>query len=66
MDTEYGHAADEKEPAIVLEDPVFREQALRVTTQLVLGERCALAASSGLINAAPDEASTLFGEVAAD
>ena len=28
--------------------------------QLVLGERCALAASSGLINAAPDEASKRF------
>ena len=28
--------------------------------QLVVGERCALAASSGLINAAPDEASQRF------
>jgi hypothetical protein len=41
-------------------DPLLREQALRTTVQLVLGERCALAASSGLINAAPDEASKRF------
>jgi hypothetical protein len=36
-----------------------REQR-SATVQLVLGERCALAASSGLINAAPDEASKRF------
>jgi len=33
---------------------------VRGTVQLVVGERCALAASSGLINAAPDEASKRF------
>ncbi len=60
MDTEYGHAEGEREPALVLDDPLLREQALRVTSQLVVGERCALAASSGLINAAPDEASKRF------
>jgi hypothetical protein len=59
-DTEYGHRIGEREPAVVIEDPVLREQALRTTVQLVLGERCALAASSGLINAAPDEASKRF------
>lgn len=59
-DTEYGHKSGEKEPAIFIEDPVLREQSLRTTVQLVLGERCALAASSGLINAAPDEASKRF------
>jgi hypothetical protein len=37
-----------------------REDAIRGTVQLVVGERCALAASSGLINAAPDEASKRF------
>ncbi len=58
--TEYGHDPDEKEPALILEDEVLREQAVRSTVQLVLGERCALAASSGLINAAPDEASKRF------
>ncbi len=57
MDTEYGHAEGEQEPEAVLNNEVLREQALRSTVQLVLGERCALAASSGLINAAPDEAS---------
>ena len=58
--TEYGHAPGEKEPAVLLGDPVLREQAIGLTVQLVVGERCALAASSGLINAAPDEASKRF------
>jgi hypothetical protein len=60
MNTEYGHAPGETEPQPILADPVLREQAVRTTVQLVLGERCALAASSGLINAAPDEASKRF------
>lgn len=59
-DTEYGHAPGESEPDIVLGDPLLREQSIRLTTQLVLGERCALAASSGLINSAPDEAHKRF------
>ena len=58
--TEYGHQPGETEPEVILEDPLIREQALRTTVQLVAGERCALAASSGLINAAPDEASKRF------
>jgi hypothetical protein len=58
--TEYGHAPDETEPELLNSDPVLHEQALRTTVQLVVGERCALAASSGLINAAPDEASKRF------
>jgi hypothetical protein len=58
--TEYGHAPGENEPSLLLEDPLLREQALRTTVQLVAGERCALAASSGLINSAPDEASKRF------
>jgi 1,2-phenylacetyl-CoA epoxidase catalytic subunit len=59
-DTEYGHRPGDREPELVTTDPVMREQALRLTVQLVSGERCALAASSGLINAAPDEASKRF------
>ena len=59
-DTEYGHAPGEAEPAAVLGDPQLREQSIRTTVQLVVGERCALSASSGLINAAPDEASKRF------
>jgi hypothetical protein len=59
-DTEYGHKTGEKEPEEMLKDPLLREQAIRTTAQLILGERCALAASSGLINAAPDEASKRF------
>lgn len=58
--TEYGHAHDEKEPELVLENEVLREETIKATVQLVVGERCALAASSGLINAAPDEASKRF------
>lgn len=58
--TEYGHQAGEHEPAALLDNPILREEAIRTTVQLVLGERCALAASSGLINAAPDEGSKRF------
>lgn len=59
-DTDFGHAPGQKEPEELLEDPLLREQAIRLTAQLISGERCALAASSGLINAAPDEASKRF------
>lgn len=58
--TEFGHHPGEREPALLLENEVLREDAIRTTVQLVVGERCALAASSGLINAAPDEASKRF------
>ena len=60
MDTEYGHQPGEKEPDFNLDNEMMREDALRTTTQLVLGERCALAASSGLINCAPDYESKHF------
>ena len=59
-DTEYGHAPSEHEPELVTNDPLIHEQAISLTVQLVAGERCALAASSGLINCAPDEPSKLF------
>jgi len=58
--TTFGHASSESEPASILENPILREDAIRGTVQLVVGERAALAASSGLINAAPDEASKRF------
>jgi rubrerythrin len=58
--TEFGHAPGEKEPDLLVADPGIREQAIGTTVQLVVGERCALAASSGLINAAPDEASKRY------
>ena len=58
--TQYGHSPGAREPAVLLEDPVLRDQAISLTVQLVMGERCALAASSGLINAAPDEGSRRF------
>ncbi len=60
MDTEYGHEPGEKEPEFNMDNDMMREDALRTTTQLVLGERCALAASSGLINCAPDYESKRF------
>jgi 1,2-phenylacetyl-CoA epoxidase catalytic subunit len=60
MDTEFGHAAGEKEPEAYFDNDLLREDALRTTTQLVLGERAALAASSGLINCAPDYESKHF------
>jgi rubrerythrin len=58
--TEFGHQAGLKEPELLLENPTLLEESLRTTVQLVVGERCALAASSGLINCAPDHASKTF------
>jgi hypothetical protein len=60
MDTEFGHEPGEREPALIMQNEVLRTETIRTTVQLVVGERCALAASSGLINAAPDEASKRF------
>ncbi len=59
-DTEYGHGIGEKEPGLVLDNDVLREESIRTTVQLVVGERAALAASSGLVNAAPDYPSKRF------
>ncbi len=59
-DTVYGHEADLKEPEELLDNEVLRESSIAITVQLVAGERCALAASSGLVNAAPDFASKRF------
>jgi len=58
--TEYGHQPGEHELPMLLDNQVLQQDAIRTTVQLVVGERCALAASSGLINAAPDEASKRF------
>lgn len=59
-DTVFGRGADEREPEELLATDAYREQQIRTTVQLVVGERCALAASSGLVNAAPDQASKTF------
>jgi hypothetical protein len=59
-DTEYGHDPGAKESELVFSNDLLRQDAIRTTVQLIVGERCALAASSGLINAAPDEASKRF------
>ncbi|MBI3439521.1 MAG: ferritin-like domain-containing protein [Proteobacteria bacterium] len=59
-DTVYGRGADEREPEDLLKNDSYREQQIRTTVQLIAGERCALAASSGLVNAAPDQASKTF------
>jgi len=58
--TVYGHKPGEEEIALLESNDVLHEDAIRTTVQLVVGERCALAASSGLINSAPDEASKRF------
>ncbi len=60
MGTSYGHEPGAQEPSLVLDNPTLREDAIRGAVQLVVGERCALAASSGLINAAPDIESKRF------
>ncbi len=59
-ETEFGHAPGEAEPDELLGNDILRQEGIRSTVQLVVGERCALAASSGLINAAPDEGSKRF------
>ncbi len=59
-DTVYGHEPGETEPEELLDSEMLREDAIRTTVQLVVGERCALAASSGLINSAPDFPSKRF------
>ena len=60
-DTDFGHAAGRgrARPPPRATRCCARTRSAR-TVQLVVGERCALAASSGLINAAPDEASKRF------
>lgn len=58
--TVYGRGADERESESILSNETILEQQIRTTVQLIAGERCALAASSGLINAAPDQASKTF------
>jgi len=60
MGTEYGHPPGAREPELILDNELLRTETIRTTVQLVAGERCALAASSGLINSAPDEASKRF------
>ena len=60
LDTEYGHAKGLREPDAILGSAILREDAIRGMVQLVVGERAALAASSGLINAAPDPESKRF------
>jgi len=59
-DTVYGRGSDESEPDELLEDEGLLESEISTTVQLVVGERCALAASSGLINSAPDYPSKHF------
>jgi hypothetical protein len=58
--TEYGHPPGEKEPEMLIQNELMHRETIRATVQLVVGERCALAASSGLINTAPDEGSKRF------
>ena len=58
--TDYGHQRGETEPAFLMESEVLRQDAIRGGVQLVVGERAALAASSGLVNLAPDHPSKRF------
>jgi hypothetical protein len=59
-DTVFGHEPGEQEPEAIMASDDEREAAIRTTVGLVVGERCALAASSGLVNAAPDYPSKRF------
>jgi rubrerythrin len=58
--TQYGHEPGESEPAFLMDNEVLRQDAIRGGVQFVVGERAALAASSGLINIAPDHPSKRF------
>lgn len=58
--TVFGHDPGETEPEELLEIESLREASIAVTVQLIAGERAALAASSGLVNAAPDAQSKTF------
>lgn len=55
-----GHEPALKEPEEMLDNELLRESSIELTVQLIAGERCALAASSGLVNCAPDYASKAF------
>lgn len=59
-DTVYGHQPGDSEPEELLANDDLLEASISSTVQLVVGERAALAASSGLVNAAPDFASKAF------
>ncbi|MAG32335.1 MAG: hypothetical protein CL908_15750 [Deltaproteobacteria bacterium] len=59
-ETEFGHRPGVKEPDLLVDNPLLLEEAIGTTVQLVVGERAALAASSGLINTAPDHPSKRF------
>lgn len=59
-DTVYGHESGLEEPEELMTNEELRESSIALTVQLIAGERCALAASSGLVNAAPDDASKMF------
>ena len=59
-DTQYGHDPGESEPDELMANDGLREASIALTVQLIAGERCALAASSGLVNAAPDYPSKTF------
>lgn len=60
LGTEHGHHAGEREPDWLLADGTLRARAIETTVQLVVAERCALAASAALVGAAPDEASARY------
>lgn len=59
-ETVFGHDMGETEPEELLANEVLLENSIATTVQLVAGERCALAASSGLVNLAPDYPSKHF------
>ncbi len=59
-ETVYGHQAGQIEPDELIDNETLREGQIRTTSNLVLGERAALAASSGLVNCAPDYLSKTF------
>jgi rubrerythrin len=53
--TKTGRPSGAAPPHDLLENDVLRAESIRYTVQLLVAERCALAATAGLINAAPWE-----------
>ena len=59
-DTVDGHEPGLQEAEELMASEDLRAASIALTVQLIAGERCALAASSGLVNAAPDDPSKMF------
>ncbi len=56
----FDRGGKESAPSFVEGSPLLREEAIRNAVQLLVGERCALAAGAGLINAAESQRTKIY------